>query len=259
MAGGPRMLDEAIPTADKVLVVDDAPQNLKLLRVILKDAGYQVSEAASGAQALEKLHTEHPDALILDVRMPGMTGYEVSQAVRRDPEFATLPIIMLTAMSQPDERIRGIEAGATDFISKPFNKKELLASLATGLALARARGGVLIDRLPGATLIAGPDWQILGCSRPAAALLGLAPATLDGLDFMRLVQEHGLTLPLDDDPSLGDEPWTLRLHAAVTQAPLLARGTPVIDARQQLVLWAIALTPDTRADSEPPDPPPDAA
>jgi CheY-like chemotaxis protein len=253
------MLDETIPIAEKVLVVDDAPQNVKLLRVILKDAGYRVSEATSGSQALEKLRTERPDALILDVRMPGMTGYEVSQAVRRDPEFATLPIIMLTALSQPDERIRGIEAGATDFISKPFNKKELLASLATSLALARARGGALIDRLPGATLVVGPDWKILGCSRPAAALLGLAPAMLDGLDFMQLVQEHGLALPLDDDPSIGDEPWTLRLHAEASRVPLLARGTPVIDARQQLVLWAITLTPDTRADSDAADTPTDAA
>lgn len=241
------MLDESIPAANKVLVVDDAPQNLKLLRVILKDAGYQVIEAASGAQALGKLHTERPDALILDVRMPGMTGYEVSEAVRHDPEFATLPIIMLTALSQPEERIRGIEAGATDFISKPFNKKELLASLGNSLALSRARGGALIDRLPGATLLAGRDRKILGCSRAAAAMLGLSPSALDGLDFMRLVQEHGLTLPLNDDPSSGDEPWTLRLHATVTGAPLLARGTPVMDARQQLVLWAIALTPDTRA------------
>ncbi len=245
------MLDESIPTANKVLVVDDAPQNLKLLRVILKDAGYQVTEAASGAQALEKLHAEHPDALILDVRMPGMTGYEVSEAVRRDPEFATLPIIMLTALSQPEERIRGIEAGATDFISKPFNKKELLASLGTSLALARARGGALIDRLPGATLIIGPDWKILGCSRAAAAMLGLAPATLDGLDFLHLVQEQGLALPLDEDSTLDDEPWTLRLHAEVSRAPLLARGTPITDARQQLVLWAIALTPDTRSDEQP--------
>ncbi len=241
------MLDEVIPTADKVLVVDDAPQNLKLLRVILKDAGYQVSEAASGQQALEKLHTDHPDALILDVRMPGMTGYEVSEAVRRDPEFATLPIIMLTALSQPEERIRGIEAGATDFISKPFNKKELLASLGTSLALARARGGVLIDRLPGATLIVGSDWKILGCSRAAAALLGLAPASLDGLDFMHLVRGNGLALALDEDSTLGDEPWTLRLHSGASGAALLARGTPVTDARQQLVLWTIVITPDTRA------------
>ena len=127
------MLDEAIAGAT-ILVVDDAPPNVKLLRLILKDAGYRVLEASSGPEALETLRREKPDAMVLDVRMPGMTGYEVCREIRHDPEFAALPVIMVTALSLTEERIRGIEAGATDFITKPFNKKELLARIQSSLS-----------------------------------------------------------------------------------------------------------------------------
>lgn len=156
-----------------ILVVDDAPPNVKLLRLILKDAGYRVLEAGNGPEALDILRREKPDAMVLDVRMPGMTGYEVCQAVRRDPEFSTLPVIMVTALSLPEERIRGIEAGATDFISKPFNRKELLARIQASLALAQSARGGILPQLPGAVVIAGPDWKILGMSPLASVLLGL--------------------------------------------------------------------------------------
>jgi CheY-like chemotaxis protein len=123
MAAAAKTVPEAANASRvKVLVVDDAPPNVKLLSLILREAGYQVVEATSGAQALEKLRTERPGAMVLDVRMPGMSGYEVCRRVREDPEFSALPVIMVTALASPEERVRGIEAGATDFISKPFNK-----------------------------------------------------------------------------------------------------------------------------------------
>src|SRR5512133_1588546 len=117
------MPDEDFPAGATILVVDDSAPNVKLLRVILGAAGYRVLEAYSGPEALAVMHRERPDAMLLDVRMPGMTGYEVCRQIRDDPEFAGLPVIMVTALSQAEERITGIEAGATDFISKPFNKK----------------------------------------------------------------------------------------------------------------------------------------
>lgn len=163
-----------------ILVVDDAPPNVKLLRLILKDAGYRVLEAGSGPEALEILRRERPDAMVLDVRMPGMTGYEVCQAVRRDPEFATLPVVMVTALSLPEERIRGIEAGATDFISKPFNRKELLARLQASLALTQSAHSGILQQLPGAVVIADPAWKLLGISPLASVLLDLpSPAGAD--------------------------------------------------------------------------------
>jgi CheY-like chemotaxis protein len=172
--------DAQPPAGASILVVDDAPPNVKLLRLILRDAGYRVLEAGSGPEALDILRREKPDAMVLDVRMPGMTGYEVCETVRRDPEFSALPVIMVTALSLPEERIRGIEAGATDFISKPFNRKELLARLRASLAQAQGVRGGILPRLPGAVLIADADWNLLGMSPLAGALLGLsAPGPFD--------------------------------------------------------------------------------
>lgn len=169
-----------------ILVVDDAPPNVKLLRLILKDAGYRVLEAGSGPEALDILRREKPDAVVLDVRMPGMTGYEVCQTVRRDPEFAALPVIMVTALSLPEERIRGIEAGATDFISKPFNRKELLARLQASLTQAQSARGGILPHLPGAVVIADTAWKVLGMSPLASVLLGLPSPGIDRFDLSAL-------------------------------------------------------------------------
>ena len=111
----------------KILVADDITQNVKLLRVILTASAYDVIEAYNGEEALEKAKTENPDLILLDVMMPGLTGYEVCQKLRADGMTKNIPIVMITALHEMDDRIKGIEAGADDFISKPFNKAELLA------------------------------------------------------------------------------------------------------------------------------------
>src|SRR5574341_2172004 len=111
----------------KILVADDIKQNVKLLRVILTAAEYDVIEAYDGNEALEKAKAENPDLILLDIMMPKLTGYEVCQRLRADGVTKNIPIIMITALHEMDDRIKGIEAGADDFISKPFNKTELLA------------------------------------------------------------------------------------------------------------------------------------
>lgn len=184
------MIDGISSAGATVLVVDDAPPNVKLLRLILKDAGYRVLEATSGPEALETLHREKPDAMVLDVRMPGMTGYDVCREIRQDAEFATLPVIMVTALSLPEERIKGIEAGATDFITKPFNKKELLARIQLSLALAKNGRNSIVPQLPGAVVIADPDWIILCMSPMAAILLGVPASGISGLNFTELLGQE---------------------------------------------------------------------
>ena len=109
-----------------LLAVDDIPQNLKLLDAILTPHGYRVITASSGAEALDKVASEHPDLLLLDIVMPGMTGYDVCRAVRESEATRMLPIIMVTASGQ-DEKVNAIEAGADDFIAKPVDAHELLA------------------------------------------------------------------------------------------------------------------------------------
>jgi len=111
----------------KILVVDDMPVNVKLLADLLRVKGYTVVTAASGAEALVKVEKEQPGLVLLDVMMPGMSGYDVCRKIRENPATAMLPVVMVTALDPAQERVKGIEAGADDFLTKPINQPELLA------------------------------------------------------------------------------------------------------------------------------------
>src|SRR5262245_59578510 len=113
--------------AEKILVVDDVAVNVKLLADLLAVRGYAVATAASGAEALEKIDKEQPALVLLDVMMPGMSGYDVCRKLRENPATALLPVVMVTALDPTQERVKGIEAGADDFLTKPINQAELLA------------------------------------------------------------------------------------------------------------------------------------
>src|SRR5215470_16566441 len=112
---------------EKILVVDDMPVNVKLLADLLAVKGYAVVTAASGAEALEKIDKEQPSLVLLDVMMPGMSGYDACRKIRQNPATAMLPVIMVTALDPTQERVKGIDAGADDFLTKPINQPELLA------------------------------------------------------------------------------------------------------------------------------------
>jgi adenylate cyclase len=111
----------------KVLVVDDMPMNVKMLADILGFKGYQVVTAAGGNEALAKVAAEKPDLVLLDVMMPDLDGYAVCRAIRANAQTAILPVVMVTALDPAQERVKGLEAGADDFLSKPINQPELLA------------------------------------------------------------------------------------------------------------------------------------
>jgi len=113
-------------TGPRILVVDDAPENIRLLEAVLQPRGYTVDTARSGSEALERLAAEPPDLVLLDVVMPGLDGYEVCRRIRADPATELLPVVMVTAQSGK-ERLRALEAGADDFVVKPFDQAELLA------------------------------------------------------------------------------------------------------------------------------------
>lgn len=168
------MIEPVSSSGPRVLVVDDAPVNLKLMRAILTAAGYRVLEATNGTMALELMHGEKPQAMLLDVSMPGMTGYEVCEAVRADPEFKSLPVLMVTGLSLPEERARGLQAGATEFITKPFDRRELLTRLRASLVVSEGARSALMESLPGALVLADLAWNIFGLSRAAAELLNVS-------------------------------------------------------------------------------------
>jgi adenylate cyclase len=116
------------PDAGSILVVDDVPENVRLLDAVLAPRGYDVLTAMSGEEALDRVATANPDLILLDVVMPGMDGYAVCQALRADGKTAVLPVIMVTS-GVGAEKTKAIEASADDFITKPFNHAELLAAL----------------------------------------------------------------------------------------------------------------------------------
>ncbi len=125
-----------------ILAVDDEPANLALLRKLLNHQGYDVVEAGDGRSALAVIDEQEPDLVCLDVKMPGMDGIEVCQRLRRQPARAGLPILLLTALDRPEDKARGLHAGANDFLSKPFDESELSARLRSLL-----RTKALQDRL----------------------------------------------------------------------------------------------------------------
>lgn len=110
-----------------ILVVDDQLQNIELLEAHLVPQGYEIVQAANGEEALGKLSGNQIDLILLDVIMPGMDGFEVTRRVRQDHTHRLLPIILVTSLRETEDRVKGIEAGCDDFISKPFDKIELLA------------------------------------------------------------------------------------------------------------------------------------
>ena len=112
-----------------ILVIDDQTQNNDLLEAFLVPEGYEIIKATSGEEALAKLASTEIDLILLDVMMPGMDGFEVTRRIRQDKKNKLLPIILVTALKETEDRIQGIKAGCDDYISKPFDKMELFARI----------------------------------------------------------------------------------------------------------------------------------
>jgi DNA-binding response OmpR family regulator len=121
-----------------ILVVDDDPKHLRLVEVLLRPRGYTVVTAANGAAALEQVHRAQPDLILLDVMMPLVDGFEVCKLLKDHPATRLIPVVMMTALGSVEDRIKGIDAGADDFLTKPVHRDELLARIRTSLRLKQA-------------------------------------------------------------------------------------------------------------------------
>ncbi|MDP3876002.1 MAG: response regulator [Methylobacter sp.] len=122
-----------------ILAVDDTPASLKLLTDILKEEGYEVRSAISGELALHSAVRNPPDLVLLDIRMPEMDGYEVCRQLKANIETRDVPVIFVSAVSATDEKVLGFEIGAVDFVTKPYQRSELLARVRTHLELNNLR------------------------------------------------------------------------------------------------------------------------
>jgi two-component system, cell cycle response regulator len=120
-----------------ILVVDDVPDNVEILEARLASRGYRVVTAASGDEALARVREEPPHLILLDVMMPGMDGHEVARRVKEDPALPFIPIILVTALTEADDVVQGLESGADDHISKPYNFRELEARVQAMLRIKR--------------------------------------------------------------------------------------------------------------------------
>ncbi|MBL7164894.1 MAG: response regulator [Dehalococcoidales bacterium] len=125
--------------AEKILIVEDNARNMRLFSMILKAAGYIPLEATDGTEALVKAVQEHPDLILMDVQLPGLSGLEVTARLRQMPGFERVPIIAISAYAMKGDQERIIEAGCDTYLSKPINTRELSAVVATVMSEKRQK------------------------------------------------------------------------------------------------------------------------
>ena len=178
-------------SAGRILVADDLVENVDLLRRLLTREGYQVLVACDGEEALALVLREQPDLVLLDVLMPGMSGFEVCRLIKQSTETRFIPVVLVTALRDIEPRLEGINAGADDFLTKPFNAQELKARVGSLIRLKRC-----IDELESAESMimslaltieardVGTEGHCQRLARYATALgrtLGLAPSEIAAL------------------------------------------------------------------------------
>lgn len=148
---------EINPSEYKILIVDDVMSNVLLLKVLLTNEKFAIATASNGRQALEQVEKENPDLVLLDVMMPDMSGFEVAQHLKSNPKTADIPIIFLTALNSTADIVKGFQVGANDFISKPFNKEELIIRVTHQISLVAAKRLILSKTEELQRTIAGRD------------------------------------------------------------------------------------------------------
>ena len=148
---------EINPSEYKILIVDDVMSNVLLLKVLLTNEKFAIATANNGRQALVQVDKERPDLLLLDVMMPDLSGFEVAQRLKSNPDTADIPIIFLTALNSTTDIVKGFQAGASDFISKPFNKEELIIRVTHQISLVAAKRIILNKTEELQRIIAGRD------------------------------------------------------------------------------------------------------
>lgn len=148
---------EINPSEYKILIVDDVMSDVLLLKVLLTNEKFAIATASNGRQALEQVEKENPDLVLLDVMMPDMSGFEVAQHLKSNPQTAEIPIIFLTALNSTADIVKGFQVGANDFISKPFNKEELIIRVTHQISLVAAKRLILSKTEELQRTIAGRD------------------------------------------------------------------------------------------------------
>jgi two-component system alkaline phosphatase synthesis response regulator PhoP len=169
--------------AQRILVVDDDRAIVRLVRAYLEQSGYQVLVAYDGDEALRSLRSDRPDLMVLDLMMPKRDGWEVTRIVRGDESLAKVPIVMLTARVEDQDKIVGLELGADDYVAKPFNPREVVARVRS--VLRRTQAGPLRSRvIQAGPLVIDLDKHLVEAEGQA---LRLTPTEFE---LLRVLAEH---------------------------------------------------------------------
>ncbi len=182
---------EITPSEYKILIVDDVMSNVLLLKVLLTNERFSIVTANNGRQALEQVEKERPDLLLLDVMMPDLNGFEVAQILKGNPETSDIPIIFLTALNATTDIVKGFEAGANDFISKPFNKEELIIRVTHQISLVAAKRLLMKRTQELQSTIAGRDRLYSVIAHDLRSPLGSIKMMLDMLTLKLPAEKIG--------------------------------------------------------------------
>lgn len=206
-----------------ILIVDDNPNNLQVLSGILHAADYKVRPALSGELALRAIAAQAPDLILLDVRMPGMDGYETCRRIKANPSHKDIQIIFISALNEIDDKLDAFRVGAVDYITKPFQADEVLARVKTQVQLAQARKALvasnaqlmaLMDHLVQAEKLKSLGYLAAGIAHELNTPLGNALLAVDTIDAsareFELARQHA-----DQDPSIDKLIKTCRYGAAL--------------------------------------------
>lgn len=183
------------PPAERavVLLIDDAPDTVRMIAEALDDAGYTVLVATDGATALQRVERVIPDAVLLDACMPGMDGFETCRRLKQAPGMRTVPVIFMTGLAETERLVEGLSAGGVDYLVKPVVPDELVARLQAHLRVAREMNAAMRTRgeevAPAAALLPNPltqremdvlEWVARGkTNRDVAEILGMSPRTVN--------------------------------------------------------------------------------
>ncbi|WP_018950052.1 HD domain-containing phosphohydrolase [Thioalkalivibrio sp. ALMg11] len=166
-------------TGDGILVVDDNPNNLRLMVDVLQQAGLGVRVAPGGRLALESVAERHPALILLDIRMPDLDGFEVCRRLKADPDTADIPVIFLSALREPEDKLRGFAAGAVDYITKPFVAEEVLVRVKSHLAMHQshqALEALVTERTRALHTVSAGNRALVHAENPDDLLQGMTSA-----------------------------------------------------------------------------------
>lgn len=234
----------------KILVVDDEPNNLQVLRQILK-GHYQLMFAPNGEKALEATTKHHPDLILLDIMMPGMSGYEVCEQLKANPDTGKIPVIFVSAMGETEDEARGFDVGAVDYIQKPVSAPIVLRRVKTHLSLVHAQeleksqretilmlgeAGHYNDTDTGAHI-----WRMAAYARAIAVAVGWSEDDADMLELAAPMHDMGkIGVPdeiLKAQRKLEPEEWEImKAHSQIGYSILKKGNSPLIKMAADIAL-----------------------